>query len=364
MQRKNHALWRISREILKNEFEAEDAVQDAYVSTFTHLGDFRGERGESSLSTWLSRITVNEALRRLRRRHPAIRLFQRRSHQGKLDVRTRSRAESVSLDRAHHAGARGPAWSGGLRRARLPQNHEASLLSYLALPNLSNLWIKVRGNRFAPLTEGRFDTIGISVRRNGKSGEFDMRFAPLVQRVTGKGAGTWHIHFDAERQKAAGRDIIFMTVGDPDQAPPAAVIEATVGALRRGRTGYSPITGYPEVRGAIAARFAKRTGQPCAAENVVIVPGTQAGLFCALQCLAGPGDEVIVTEPMYATYEAVAGASGARLVNVPLRPQTGFHPDLDAMAKSITPATRGIWINSPHNPTGAVLTRDEIETIA
>ncbi|HYB09652.1 MAG TPA: pyridoxal phosphate-dependent aminotransferase [Alphaproteobacteria bacterium] len=191
-----------------------------------------------------------------------------------------------------------------------------------------------------------------------------MRFSPLVDRVAGKGAAAWHIHFDAERQKAAGRDIIFMTVGDPDQAPPEAVIEATVDALRRGRTGYSPITGYPEVRVAIAKRFAERTGQPCAAENVVIVPGTQAGLFCALQCLAAPGDEVIATEPMYATYEAVGGASGARLVRVPLRPEHSFHPDLDAMARAITPATRGIWINSPHNPTGAVLTRQEIESIA
>jgi RNA polymerase sigma-70 factor, ECF subfamily len=69
MQRKNHALWRIARAILKDESEAEDAVQDAYVSAFTHLGDFRGE---SSLSTWLSRITVNEALRRLRQRRPTV----------------------------------------------------------------------------------------------------------------------------------------------------------------------------------------------------------------------------------------------------------------------------------------------------
>ena len=191
-----------------------------------------------------------------------------------------------------------------------------------------------------------------------------MRFAPLVDRVAGKGAGAWEIHFAAERQRAAGRDIIFLTVGDPDQAPPAPVIEATVAALRRHRTGYAPILGYPEVRGAVAARFARRTGKPCAADNVVIVPGTQAGLYCALQCLAGPGDEVIVPEPMYATYEAVGGASGAHLVNIPLRPENGFHPDLAALARAVTPRTRMIWINSPHNPTGAVLDRAEIAAIA
>jgi arginine:pyruvate transaminase len=96
----------------------------------------------------------------------------------------------------------------------------------------------------------------------------------------------------------------------------------------------------------------------------VVVPGTQAGLYCAMQCIAGAGDEVIVPEPMYATYEAVVGASGARLVNVPLRPEAGFHPDLDALARAITPRTRVLWINSPHNPTGAVFTRAEIEAIA
>jgi arginine:pyruvate transaminase len=192
----------------------------------------------------------------------------------------------------------------------------------------------------------------------------DVRFSPLTERVAGKGAGAWAIHFKALQLKSSGRDVIFLTVGDPDQAPPLPIIEATVDALRRRRTGYAPITGFPQVRSAVAARFAKRTGQPCSADNVVLVPGTQGGLFSALQCLAGPGDEVIVPEPMYATYEAVVGASGARIVNVPLQPERGFHPDLDLLARAITPRTRVIWINSPHNPTGAVMTQGEIEAVA
>ncbi len=191
-----------------------------------------------------------------------------------------------------------------------------------------------------------------------------MRYAPLVERITGKGAAAWEIHFDGERRRDSGEDIIFLTVGDPDQDPPAAIIEATVAALRQHRTGYAPIVGYPAVREAIAARVARRTGQACRADNVAVVPGTQGGLYCAVQCLAGPGDEIIVPEPIYATYGAVIGASGARIVTVPLRPETGFHPDLDAIAAAVTPRTRVIWINSPHNPTGAVLTPDEIAAIA
>lgn len=191
-----------------------------------------------------------------------------------------------------------------------------------------------------------------------------MRYSPLVERIAGRGAAAWTVHAEARRRRDAGDDIIILTVGDPDQEPPAAVIEATVAALRNHRTGYAPTAGYPAVRQAIAARAARRSFQPCDAENVVVVPGTQGGLYCALQCLAGPGDEVILPEPIYATYEGVVGASGACMVGVPLRADAGFHPDLEALARAVTPRTRVLWINSPHNPTGAVFTRAEIEGIA
>jgi arginine:pyruvate transaminase len=191
-----------------------------------------------------------------------------------------------------------------------------------------------------------------------------MRFSPLVDRISGRGAGAWRVHMEAARRRDAGHDVIFLTVGDPDQAPPAPVIEATIDALRRHRTGYSATVGYPRVREAIAARFQRRTGRPCSADNVVVSPGAQGGLFCALQCLAGPGDEVIVPEPIYATYGGVIGASGARLVTVPLRADRGFHPDLEAIASAVTPRTRVIWINSPHNPTGVVFTAEEVSGIA
>ena len=191
-----------------------------------------------------------------------------------------------------------------------------------------------------------------------------MRFSPLVDRVAGRGSAAWSVHTEARRRQDAGEDVIFLTVGDPDQEPPETVIEATVAALHDGRTGYAPTIGYPALREAIAARVARRSGQPCAADNIAVVPGAQGGLYSAMQCLAGPGDEIIVGEPIYATYEGVIGASGARMVTFPLRPDRGFHPDLDALAQAITPRTRVLWINSPHNPTGAVFTRAEFEAVA
>src|SRR5215510_7155959 len=169
---------------------------------------------------------------------------------------------------------------------------------------------------------------------------------------------------DALKLRDTGQDVIMLTVGDPDQPPPEELIDTAVAALRAHHTGYSGIVGYPALRQAIAKRHTGRTGRPCAAENVVIVPGAQGGLFCALQCLAGPGDELIVPEPIYATYGGVIEASGARLVTVPLRAERGFHPDLEALAQAVTPRTRLIWINSPHNPTGVVFTTEEIAGIA
>jgi arginine:pyruvate transaminase len=191
-----------------------------------------------------------------------------------------------------------------------------------------------------------------------------MRYSTLTDRVAGRGAGAWEVHRRAIELREAGHDVIALTVGDPDQAPPEVLIETTVAALRAHRTGYARMIGTEKLREAIAARHAARTGMPCSADNIVVVPGAQGGLYCALQCLAGVGDEVVVPEPIYATYEAVIGASGARMVTVPLIPERGFHPDLDALAAAITERTRVIWINSPHNPTGAVFTAQEIAAIA
>ena len=128
-----------------------------------------------------------------------------------------------------------------------------------------------------------------------------------------------------------------LTVGDPDMPPPPQVIEAVVELRWPARPPIRRSLDIPEVRAAVAARHQARTGQPTSTDNVVLVPGAQAGLYCALQCLAGPGDEVIVPEPMYATYEAVAGAAGSTIVNVALG-RSGFHLDLDDLERALTRA--------------------------
>ncbi len=191
-----------------------------------------------------------------------------------------------------------------------------------------------------------------------------MKFSPLADRLSVSGADAWTVHNEAARLQASGREVTFLTIGDPDQAAPEVVVEGAVAALRRGRKGYSPYAGLPSVRAAIAARIQGRTAMPCVAKNVIVMPGAQAGVYAALQCVAGAGDEVILPEPVYATYPAVIAATGARMVNVPLDPARDFHPDLGAMERAITPRTRAIWINTPHNPTGVVFDQAEMDAIA
>ena len=187
-----------------------------------------------------------------------------------------------------------------------------------------------------------------------------MRFSPLVDRIGGAGSKVWELHNRATRDFAEGRDVIVVSAGDPDFDTPAPIVDSLVASLKQGRTHYTPAPGEPELRQAVAAHHQRTTGQEVGAEQVVIVPGTQCGLFTSLQCAVGPGDEVIVPDPMYATYAATVGASGAQLVPVITHPSRNFHLDPADIAAAITPRTRALLLNTPNNPTGAVLSRDEL----
>lgn len=191
-----------------------------------------------------------------------------------------------------------------------------------------------------------------------------MRFSPFVDRIGGVGSTVWELHNRAARDFAEGRDVIVLSAGDPDFDTPAPIVNRLVESLKQGRTHYAPAPGEPELRQAVARHHQQTTGQAVGPEQVVIVPGTQCGLFSSLQCVAGPGDDVIVADPMYATYAATVGASGAQLVPVAAQPSRHFHLDPADVAAAITPCTRAILLNTPHNPTGAVLSHDELLALA
>jgi arginine:pyruvate transaminase len=191
-----------------------------------------------------------------------------------------------------------------------------------------------------------------------------MEYSKLVERLQGKRTSAWEIHYAAQKAQADGEDVILLSVGDPDFATPAVIVERAVKALRDGDTHYTEVAGRPALRAAIAREYARTTGQSASAENVIVVAGAQNGLFAASLCLCEAGDEVIVPEPMYLTYEASVRASGATLVPVPVDPARQFHLDCDALEAAITPRTKAIFFATPCNPTGVVMPLADLERIA
>ncbi|MDI9776290.1 pyridoxal phosphate-dependent aminotransferase [Pseudomonas putida] len=191
-----------------------------------------------------------------------------------------------------------------------------------------------------------------------------MRFSSLTQRIAGDGAAAWEIHYRALAMLEQGRDVLLLSVGDPDFDTPAPIVQAAVASLEAGNTHYADVRGKRSLREAIARRHQQRSGQKVTADQVTVLAGAQCALFCVAQCVLEPGDEVIVAEPMYVTYEAVFGACGAKVVPVPVRPEHGFRVQPADVAARITPRTRALALNSPHNPSGASLPRSTWEALA
>jgi len=191
-----------------------------------------------------------------------------------------------------------------------------------------------------------------------------MKFSNFVQRIAGEGVDAWQIHSAALAAAERGEDVIVLSVGDPDFPTPEPICEAAVRALRAGDTHYTPIAGRQALRQSIAQQHVQRCGQAVGADNVIITNGAQNALFGAALCLCEAGDEVLVPEPMYVTYEASIRASGATLVPVPVDAERGFRINLVAMQAAITPRTRAIFMATPCNPTGVVMRPDELQAIA
>ncbi|UVJ45769.1 aminotransferase class I/II-fold pyridoxal phosphate-dependent enzyme [Pseudomonas sp. LS1212] len=191
-----------------------------------------------------------------------------------------------------------------------------------------------------------------------------MRFSALTQRIAGDGAAAWDIHYRALALQEQGEDILLLSVGDPDFDTPVPIVDAAVESLRAGNTHYADVRGKRALRESIARRHQQRSGQAVDADQVVVLAGAQCALFSVAQCVLNPGDEVLVAEPMYVTYEAVFGACGATVIPVPVRSENGFRVLPEDVAARITPRTRALALNSPHNPSGASLPRATWEALA
>jgi len=191
-----------------------------------------------------------------------------------------------------------------------------------------------------------------------------MKYSSRVEGLQGRRTSAWEIHRVAQQAAANGKDVIVLSVGDPDFATPAPIVERAIDALRGGDTHYSAVSGRDPLRAAIAEEQARMTGCTVSAANVILTAGAQNGVFATSLCLLEAGDEVIVPEPMYLTYEACVRAAGATLVPVPVDPARAFHLDCDALERAVTARTKAIFFATPCNPTGVVMPRADLERIA
>src|SRR3989441_8826716 len=167
----------------------------------------------------------------------------------------------------------------------------------------------------------------------------------------------------ARRLEAAGHKVVHLEIGEPDMPTPPHVVEAGIRALRDGLTRYALAAGVPELRDAIAQSLAAR-GVCATAENVIVAPGAKPMLFAAALALIEPGDEVLTPDPGFPIYESVVRFADGRPVYYPLDEARAFGLDVAAIAERITPLSRAIIVNLPHNPTGGIATPDDLAPLA
>src|SRR5438128_149871 len=168
----------------------------------------------------------------------------------------------------------------------------------------------------------------------------------------------------ARALEAQGRSIIHLEIGEPDFETPKHVIEAGAEALRQGFTHYCPAPGLPELRAA-AGEFFGRTGRAAyPADRIVVTPGAKPVMFFLIEALCEEGDEVLYPDPGFPMYESISAFAGATPVAVPLREENQFRMDPEEVATLVTDRTRLLILNSPHNPCGSALTREDIDELA
>ena len=187
----------------------------------------------------------------------------------------------------------------------------------------------------------------------------------LAERMSRLGTETaFEVLNKARALERQGKKIIHLEIGEPDFDTPANVVEAGIGALRKGWTHYGPSAGLPELRQAIAEDVSRSRGVKVSSDEVVVVPGGKPIIFFTLLALADVGDEVIYPNPGFPIYESMIHYLGAKAVPIRLREERDFSFDVNELASLITDRTRLIILNSPQNPTGGVLSKQDIHDIA
>ena len=171
------------------------------------------------------------------------------------------------------------------------------------------------------------------------------------------------IAMDVLERASRREDAVHLEVGEPEFDPPERVFDAAVDSLRSGNTDYTAARGKPALRRAIADRYDSEYGVDVDPDRVIVTPGSSPGLLLAMAALVDAGDEVVLTDPHYACYPNFVRVLDGRVRTVPLRAAESFQPDVSAFASALGPETSALLVNSPANPTGAVMAGSALESL-
>lgn len=186
----------------------------------------------------------------------------------------------------------------------------------------------------------------------------------LAERLkTIKPSATLALNAKAKALAAQGVDVVGFAAGEPDFDTPELVKAAAIEAIRQGFTKYTATAGIPELRAAISDKLKRENGLTFAPDQVLVSCGAKHSLYNLFQALLDDGDEVIIFAPYWVSYPEMVQLAGGRPVYVETREEEGYAPDPAALAKAFSPRTRAVIVNSPSNPTGAVLSRDALASI-
>src|SRR5437762_4958546 len=189
-----------------------------------------------------------------------------------------------------------------------------------------------------------------------------MQLAERMSRIGTESA--FEVLAKARELERQGKNIIHLEIGEPDFPTPAHVIEAGKRALDEGWTKYGPTPGLPELRESIAAYISRTRDIKVDADNVCVVPGGKPIMFFSMVALLEPGDEVIYPDPGFPIYESIIRFLGAKPVPVPLIESKGFSFDLNVLRDGLSKKTKMVILNSPANPTGGVIAKEDLAEIA
>ena len=190
------------------------------------------------------------------------------------------------------------------------------------------------------------------------------QFSRLVERLNSVSGKAWQVHDKAMQMKQRGEDVVILSIGDPDFRTPEPIIDNAVSHMRVGRTHYSPALGELNLRRAVADYETRTSPHPCTADEVSIFPGATSAIYSVLSCLLDAGDEIIITDPWYVGYQPILQALDVNVKTIQALPEYRFKPQAENFVAAITEETRVVFINTPGNPTGAIIERDTLKELA